>query len=120
MADGAWENIQSGFPWVVDAAYVASVLPNIYLELSELVPWGWSQIDWALEMIVGSVPGAKVLHGSDEASEPEMFWAAARLTRGSLERVLSSFVDRDWLTMEEADRIGRGVLAGNVRRLHGV
>ena len=112
--------IHSGYPWVAEATYVASVLPNVYLDLSELVPWGWGQIDWSLEMILGAVPGAKVLHGCDESSEPEMFPASARLVREALERVLGTFVDRDFLSVADAESIGRGVLADNVRRLHGI
>ncbi len=61
-----------------------------------------------------------MFHGSDESSEPEMLPASARLVRRSLERVLSGFVDRDWLSVEEGERIGRGVLGDNVRKLHGV
>lgn len=112
--------IHTGYPWVAEAAYIAQILPNVYLELSELVPWAWGQIDGALETLLGAVPGAKLLHGSDEASEPEIFWASARLTRRALERVLSSLIERDYLTGSEADRIGRGILADNVRTLHGV
>ena len=112
--------IHSGYPWVAEATYVASVLPNVYLDLSELVPWGWGQIDWSLEMVLGAVPGAKVFHGSDESSEPEMFPASAALVRGALERVLSTFVDRGFLGRADAEAIGRGILGGNVRRLHGI
>jgi uncharacterized protein len=112
--------IHSGWPWVAEATYVGTVLPNVYLDLSELVPWGWGQIDWSLEMILGSVPAAKVLHGSDESSEPEMFPMAARLVRQALERVLGTFVDRDFLSVADAESTGMGVLAGNVRRLHGI
>ena len=112
--------IHSGWPWVAETTYVGTVLPNVYLDLSELVPWGWGQIDWSLEMILGSVPAAKVLHGCDESSEPEMFPVSARLVRQALERVLGSFVDRDFLSVGDAESIGRGVLAGNVRRLHGL
>lgn len=112
--------IHAGYPWVPEAAYVASVLPNVYLDISELVPWGWGQIDWSLEMILGAVPGAKVFHGSDESSEPEMFPASAWLVRHALERVLSTFVDREFLSAEDAESIGRRILAGNVRRLHGI
>lgn len=112
--------IHAGYPWVAEASYVASVLPNVYLDVSELVPWGWGQIDWSLEMILGAVPGAKVFHGSDESSEPEMFPTSARLVRNALERVLTTFVERDFLSVEDAHRIGRGVLADNVRRLHGI
>ena len=112
--------IHSGYPWVAEATYVASVLPNVYLDLSELVPWGWGQIDWSLEMILGAVPGAKVFHGCDESSEPEMFPTSARLVREALERVLGTFVDRDFLSVTDAESIGRGILADNVRKLHGI
>jgi hypothetical protein len=112
--------IHAGYPWVAEAAYIAQILPNVYLEISELVPWAWGQIDGALETLLGAVPGAKILHGSDEASEPEVYWASARLTRRALERVLSTLIERGFLDVGEAERIGRGILAGNVRRLHGV
>jgi uncharacterized protein len=112
--------VHSGYPWVREAAYIASVLPNVYLELSELIPWGWGQVEWALEMLVGTVPAAKLLYGSDEAGEPEAFWASALLARSALERVLGRFVVRDHLTVDEANDLGRLVLAGACRRLHGL
>ena len=71
-------------------------------------------------MILGSVPGVKMLYGCGEWSEPEMFPVSARLVRDALERVLGTFVDRDFVTIGDAESIGRGVLAGNVRKLHGI
>ena len=112
--------VHSGYPWVREAAYVASVLPNVYLELSELIPWGWGQVEWALEMLVGTVPAAKLLYGSDEAGEPEAFWASAILARTSLERVLTRFVERDHLTEQEARDLGKLVLGDACRALHGL
>ena len=111
--------VHSGYPWIREAAYIASVLPNVYLELSELIPWGWGQVEWGLEMLVGTVPAAKLLYGSDEAGEPEAFWASALLARSALERVLGRFVERDYLSTDEAEGLGRSVLAGACRRLHG-
>lgn len=112
--------IHTGYPWVSEAGYVASILPNVYLELSVLIPWGWSAIPAAIETLVGTVPTAKLLYGSDEASEPEILWIAARIAKAALARSLGGLVDRDQLTVEEADRIGRGILAENTRRLHGL
>jgi hypothetical protein len=112
--------VHSGYPWVREAAYVASVLPNVYLELSELIPWAWGQVEWAMEMLVGTVPAAKLLYGSDEAGEPEAFWASALLARSALERVLGGFVDRDFVTVDEAQELGRLVLGDACRRLHGL
>jgi hypothetical protein len=112
--------VHSGYPWVREAAYIASVLPNVYLELSELIPWGWGQVEWALEMLVGTVPAAKLLYGSDEAGEPEAFWASALLARSALARVLGRFIERDYLSTPDAERLGELVLAGACRRLHGI
>ncbi len=112
--------VHAGDPWVAEAGYVAAVLPNVFLDLSAVVPWSWSGIDWVLETVIGMVPTDKLLHGSDEASEPEVFWLGARIAREALERVLGRLVERDHLTRGQAERIGAGVLAGNTRRLHGI
>jgi len=105
---------------MAEAAYVASILPFVYLDLSEFLPWASVGIDRELEMLLGVVPAGKILYGSDEASEPEVFWISARMAREALERVLSGSVERDFLTVAEAEDIGRGVLAGNTARLHGL
>ena len=51
--------VHSGYPWIRESAYIASVLPNVYLELSELIPWGFGQVEWALEMLVGNGAGGQ-------------------------------------------------------------
>jgi len=112
--------IHGGYPWMTEAAYIASILPFVYVDLSEFLPWASLGADRELEMLLGVVPAGKLLYGSDEASEPEVFWVAARLARAALERVLSGAVERDHVTAAEAGRIGRGVLAGNTARLHGL
>lgn len=112
--------IHSGYPWVREAAYIASILPNVSLELSELIPWGWGMIEWGLEMIVGTVPASKVLYGSDEAGDPEAFWVSALVARTALERVLGRFVDADHISTAQAERLGELVLGGACRALHGL
>jgi uncharacterized protein len=112
--------VHAGYPWIREAAYIASVLPNVYLELSELIPWGWGQVEWGLEVLVGTVPAAKLLYGSDEAGDPEAFWVSALLARSTLERVLARFVDRDHVSAEDAGRLGRLVLGDACRALHGL
>ena len=112
--------IHSGWPWLAEAAYIASILPFVYLDLSEFLPWASLAADRELEIMLGVAPTGKLLYGSDEASEPEVFWVSARLTREALERVLSRAVERDHLTAGEARRIGAGVLGDNCRRLHGI
>jgi predicted TIM-barrel fold metal-dependent hydrolase len=112
--------IHSGWPWLEEGAYVASVLPHVYLEMSITMPWGTLAIDQKLEVLLGAAPPAKILYGSDESTEPEVIWLSAQLGREALGRVLGTAVERAWLSEPEARAIGEGVLAGNVRRLHGI
>lgn len=112
--------VHSGYPWIRESAYIASVLPRVYLEMSELIPWGFGQVEWALEMLVGTVPAAKLLYGSDEAGEPESFWISALLARRSLERVLDRFVERDYVATKHAEQLGAMVLGESCTALHGL
>ena len=112
--------IHSGWPWVDEGAFVASILPHVYLDTSLSTPWASLAIDSRLEILLGIAPPAKVMYGSDEASEPEVIWLSALLAREALGRVLETGVERRQLNRDAAGRIGAGVLGGNARRLHGL
>ncbi len=112
--------IHSGQPWLDEGAYVASILPNVYLELSITMPWSSLALDTKLESLLGVAPTARVLYGSDESTEPEVLWLSAHIGRAALERVLTRGVEHDWLTAKEASTVGANVLALNTRRLHGI
>lgn len=112
--------IHSGYPWIEEGAYLAALFPMAYLELSLFLPWSTLDIDHVLRVALGSVPGNKIMYGSDEASEPEVIWLSARLARAALERVLGQAVRDDFVTEAEAQRLGRRVLAQNALDLHGV
>ena len=73
--------IHSGWPWLEEGAFVASVLPQVYLDMSLTMPWASLAIDQKLEVLLGIAPPAKVMYGSDEASEPEVIWLSAQLAR---------------------------------------
>lgn len=112
--------IHSGYPWLHSAAYVAATLPFVYLDVSAWQPWATLATESGLELLLGSVPTAKILYGSDEASEPELLWLSARLFRRALSRVLDSAVARDFVSGQQALHIAQGVLGGDTKALHGI
>lgn len=112
--------IHSGWPWIEEAAYIASVLPHVYLDTSLSTPWSSISVDNRLELMLGIAPPAKVMYGSDEASEPEVIWLSSILAREALERVLQRAIRHGYLDEKHATRIGMDVLGGNAKRLHGI
>ncbi len=112
--------VNAGYPWLADAAYVASVLPHVYLDLSGWQPWATTGTDGALQTLIGTVPTAKLMHGTDAYGEPEILWLGALLMKSSLQRTLQRAVDDDYLSADQAEDVAAGILGGNALRLHGL
>jgi hypothetical protein len=112
--------IHSSQPWLAEGAYVAQILPRVYLETSITMPWSSLALDNLLELLLGVAPTNKVLYGSDESTDPEVLWLSAHVGRAALERVLGRALDHGWVDQAEAGRIGAAVLGGNVLKLHGL
>lgn len=112
--------VHAGWPWLEDAAYLGSAFPNVYLETSVTTPWSTLALDRRLELILGMVSPAKVLHGTDEATEPELIWLGAHVAKEALARVLRKAVADGWYTESQAQAVIGGVLSGNALRLHGL
>jgi uncharacterized protein len=110
--------MHAGHPWSEEAAYIAAILPHVYIDLSVLIPWASLDIESYLARLIGMMPSSKLLYSSDQVYEPELFWLPARFARRALERALSAAADADYLTTAEAESIGRGILAENARRVH--
>jgi uncharacterized protein len=110
--------MHAGHPWSEEAAYIAAILPHVYIDLSVLIPWASLDIESYLTRLIGMMPSSKLLYSSDQVYEPELFWLPARFARRALERALSAAADADYLTTAQAESVGRGILAGNTRRVH--
>jgi uncharacterized protein len=112
--------IHCGYPWLEEAAYIAAALPFVYVDVSAWQPWATLDLDRGLALLLGTVPTAKVLYGSDEASEPELLWLSARFFKAALARVLETAVYREFLSFSQASEVAVGVLGGNTSALHGL
>ncbi len=110
--------MHAGHPWSEEAAYIAAILPHVYIDLSVLIPWASLDIESYLARLIGMMPSSKLLYSSDQVYEPELFWLPARFARRALERALGAAIEADYLTAAQAQSIGRGILALNTRRVH--
>lgn len=106
------------YPFHREAAYLCSVHPGVYMDLSLAIPLAATDGAAALCEALGLCPWTKLLYATDASRLPEMFLIAAELQREALAEALGGLVVRQWLTLEEATEAGRKVLAGNARQLY--
>lgn len=106
------------YPFVEQAAYLASVYPNVMLDTSWLALQGEWVLEKALEQYLTMVPFKRICLSQD-ATSLEEFYGADRITRRVLERVLDRMVEQKictpLLALEMADRL----LFSNSAELYG-
>jgi hypothetical protein len=85
--------VHGGYPFSQEAAFYANALKNVYVDLSEMIPF--ASVPGAIEkttQILDMAPPARVVFGSDGVVIPEIHWAGAKIGRRVLEESLSAFV----------------------------
>jgi predicted TIM-barrel fold metal-dependent hydrolase len=113
LARGPVVLLHAGYPYVRAAAYLASVYPNVYVDVSLAAPLlAGPGLVRVLEDLLALAPVTKVLYGSDAWGIPEWFWLAARATRRALAEALA------WLPESEARWAARRILRDNAAALY--
>jgi hypothetical protein len=105
--------LHAAYPYVREAAYLASVYPNVYVDISQAAPLlAGPGLTRVLEELLALAPVTKILYGSDAWGIPEWFWCAARAARRALGEALL------WLPETEARWIARRILHDNAAELY--
>jgi uncharacterized protein len=106
------------YPYHREAAYLCSVFPGVYMDLSLTIPFAAVDGARAMREALGLCPTSKLLYASDATRYPEVFLVAATLHREALADALGELVERRVMSRSAAVEAGRLVLAGNARRLY--
>jgi uncharacterized protein len=108
------------YPYVREAAFMAAVWPQVYVDLS-LAPafLGAGSVPPLIEL-VSLAPASKLLYGSDLGRLPELLALGARWARASLGEALGWLVERGDLTGDEAHAAARRVLSESAVVLYGL
>ncbi|KAI9374098.1 hypothetical protein BJX61DRAFT_346009 [Aspergillus egyptiacus] len=113
--------LHSSYPYTREAGYLASVYPNVYLDLGEVFPMVSRE---AQESIIREslelVPTSRLLWSTDGHFFPETFWLANKQFRNALEKVFVNSVRNGDCTAEQAKRAAVDILFYNSNRLYGL
>ena len=99
---------------------MAAALPNVWMDLSEGIPFAVTAVDRILATALELAPVNRILYGSDAFSGPEQVWLGAKLTKSALARVFTDLWQRDLATEAEARCDAAAILAENARALYGM
>ena len=106
------------YPYHREAAYLCSVFPDVYMDLSLTIPFAGLEGGRAMREALGLCPTSKLLYASDASRYPEVFLVAATAHREALADALGELVDRRILDTVAAVNAGRQVLAENAKRVY--
>jgi hypothetical protein len=110
--------VHGGYPWVEEAAFIVSILPNVYMDISLQNPFSGHGVKRILSQVFEFAPFDKVMFGSDAFTMPEMNWLGVHLFKECFEEVLNSWVDSDYMDSETARAIGEMVLCRNFQNIY--
>ena len=106
------------YPYHREAAYLCSVFPDVYMDLSLTIPFAALDGARAMKEALGLCPTTKLLYASDASRYPEVYFVAASLHREALADAISELIDHDVLGPAQAIDAGRQVLADNARAVY--
>lgn len=95
--------LHESYPYSQLGAYLAAIYPQVYFDLSYMIPF----VD-RLEMLaftrqaLGVAPASKLMYSSDGIHVPEMHWAGAIRGRSVIGQALQEMIDADEINEEQA------------------
>jgi hypothetical protein len=110
--------VHSGYPYHAEAGYMANVLPRVYCDISEGIPFAGNAARRIIAEVLEMTPLSKVVYGSDGYGAPEVNYIGAKLGKRALSQALQDLVDAGMLSPDEAQDAAALILSGNARQLY--
>jgi hypothetical protein len=112
--------VHTGYPYQREAAYMANVLPRVYCDVSEGIPFAAHAARSIFSDVLEMAPVSKVVYGSDGFTVPEIAFTSALVGKQALAQVLNGLVADGFMGEDDAQEAARLILAENSRRLYGL
>jgi len=111
--------LHGSYPFVREAGYLASVYPQVYLDMGLAVPLlSVSGMRAVVAQLLELAPVTKLMFSSDARMIPEMFYLGAKWGREVLADVLVGAVEDSDLSAREADSAAEAILRANAETLY--
>jgi predicted TIM-barrel fold metal-dependent hydrolase len=120
MRETTFVLLHGGYPWGGAAGFLAAHLPNVYVDMSEVIPSTSIGIERHLEEVLEFAPLSRVMLGSDGLGIPEMHWYGLVMAKRALGNVLGRLTATEVLRPERAEQFAELICHGTAERLYGL
>lgn len=107
-----------GYPYIEEAAFLVNGYPNVFLDLSETVPFISIGIKEKLLNLFEQAPTNKIMYGSDGYNIPELHWISSIQTKRALSAALNELLESKEIDEDWAHEIARDFLSENANRIY--
>ena len=123
LEDERWAGVRivvlhMSYPYFREAAFMAAVWPQVYVDLSLALPFLGPAAALPLVEMLALAPASKLMYGSDVSALPELYALSADWGRAALSEALGWLVERGGLTEREALEVARQVLSESAAALY--
>jgi hypothetical protein len=110
--------VHGGPPSSREAAYMAVVLPRVYVDVSEGIPFAGHAARDIFSEVLALAPVSKVVYGSDGFALPEINYTSAKLGKQALAQVLDTLAADGMIGADDVLPIAGMILAGTAKALY--
>ncbi len=110
--------VHAGYPYVEEAGFLANTYPNVYIDLSEMMPFIGPGMKEKVLQLLYMAPTTKIMYGSDGYNNPEIYWIAAIWGKQAISEALQDLVHSDAIDEDYAYKAGGLILSENAIRLY--
>lgn len=124
LADGRHEGtdivlLHGSYPFTRHAAMMAFNFPNIYVDISQTLPWEALGFACMLQEIVALAPHNRIILGSGQHGCCETAWMAAKSSKAAMAKVMADLTEQGLMSKAQAVRTAKMILSENALRLYG-
>ena len=110
--------LHGGYPYVEEAGFLVNSYPNVYVDLSEMMPFVGPGMKEKVLQLLQMCPTTKILYGSDGYNIPELFWISAIWGKQAISEALQELVRSKAINEDYAYKVGSLILSENAIRLY--
>lgn len=110
--------VHGGYPYTFEASYLAAMYPNVYLDMSEMIPFVPLGVKKGIRDMFDMCPLNKIMYGSDGFVTPEIHYIGAQMVKHELGMLFDELVKSEILDEAFARKSAEDILFNTAKKIY--